>query len=209
MSREAGILMPVSSLPGPYGIGDLGETAYAFVDFLAQAGQTYWQILPLNPPNHNKSKDSPYQSFSAFAGNPYYIDLNRLLEEGVLLWEEIEAVDFGHDPEHVDYDKMYANRFPLLRKAYERSGIANNPDYQRFICENGWWLDDYALFMSLKSFFDQKEWPDWPEDISRHWNNAVEYYHRELYYDVEFHKYTQFKFYEQWYALKAYANGLF
>lgn len=207
MSREAGILMPVSSLPGPYGIGDLGETAYAFVDFLAQAGQTYWQILPLNPPNHNKSKDSPYQSFSAFAGNPYYIDLNRLMEEGVLLWEEIEAVDFGHDPEHVDYDKMYANRFPLLRKAYERSGIANNPDYQRFICENGWWLDDYALFMSLKSFFDQKEWPDWPEDISRHWNNAVEYYHRELYYDVEFHKYTQFKFYEQWYALKAYANG--
>lgn len=125
----------------------------------------------------------------------------------MLLWEEIEAVDFGHDPEHVDYDKMYANRFPLLRKAYERSGIANNPDYQRFICENGWWLDDYALFMSLKSFFDQKEWPDWPEDISRHWNNAVEYYHRELYYDVEFHKYTQFKFYEQWYALKAYANG--
>ena len=110
MSREAGILMPVSSLPGPYGIGDLGETAYAFVDFLAQAGQTYWQILPLNPPNHNKSKDSPYQSFSAFAGNPYYIDLNRLMEEGVLLWEEIEAVDFGHDPEHVDYDKMYANR---------------------------------------------------------------------------------------------------
>ena len=102
----------------------------------------------------------------------------------MLLWEEIEAVDFGHDPEHVDYDKMYANRFPLLRKAYERSGIANNPDYQRFICENGWWLDDYALFMSLKSFFDQKEWPDWPEDISRHWNNAVEYYHRELYYDT-------------------------
>ena len=194
MSREAGILMPVSSLPGPYGIGDLGETAYAFVDFLAQAGQTYWQILPLNPPNHNKSKDSPYQSFSAFAGNPYYIDLNRLMEEGVLLREEIEAVDFGHDPEHVDYDKMYANRFPLLRKAYERSGIAQNPGYQSFIRENGWWLDDYALFMSLKSFFDQKEWPDWPEDISRHWSNAVDYYHRELYYDVEFHKYTQFKF---------------
>ena len=206
MSREAGILMPVSSLPGPYGIGDLGETAYRFVDFLARAGQTYWQILPLNPPNHNKSKDSPYQSFSAFAGNPYYIDLNRLVGEGVLLREEIDAVDFGHDPEHVDYDKMYANRFGLLRKAYERSGIADNPGYQRFIGENGWWLDDYALFMSLKVFFDQKEWPDWPEDISRHWPNAVEYYHRKLYYDVEFHKYTQFKFFEQWYALKTYAN---
>ena len=207
MSREAGILMPVSSLPGPYGIGDLGETAYRFVDLLARAGQTYWQILPLNPPNHSKSKDSPYQSFSAFAGNPYYIDLDRLVKEGVLLREEIEAADFGGDPEHVDYDKMYANRFPLLRKAYERSAVADDPAYQAFIRENGWWLDDYALFMSLKAFFGQKEWPDWPEDISRHWQSAVDHYHRELYFDVEFHKYTQFKFYEQWYALKAYANA--
>ncbi len=206
MSREAGILMPVSSLPGPYGIGDLGETAYAFVDFLVRAGQTYWQILPLNPPNHNKSKDSPYQSFSAFAGNPYYIALDRLVQEGTLLQEEIDAVDFGDDPEHVDYDKMYTNRLPLLRKAYERSMIADNPGYQSFIRENSWWLDDYALFMALKAFFDQKEWPDWPEDISRHWSEAVEHYHRELYYDVEFHKYTQFKFFEQWYALKKYAN---
>ena len=111
MDRSAGILMPVSSLPGKYGIGSLGREAYAFVDFLEQAGQAFWQILPLSPPNHRgPSFDSPYQSFSAFAGNPYYIDLDALAEEGVLSQEEIETSDFGSNPEHVDYDKMYANR---------------------------------------------------------------------------------------------------
>ena len=207
MSRAAGILMPVSALPGKYGIGCFDREAYAFVDFLEKTGQTYWQILPLNPPNHDRSKDTPYQSFSAFAGNPYYISLDALIVEGVLTREECETADFGNDPGRIDYDRLYANRFPLLRKAYERSRIAENAEYQRFIRENSWWLDDYALFMACKAFFKGKEWPEWPLDISRHWDYAVDYYHRTLYFDVEFHKYTQFKFFQQWNALKEYANG--
>ena len=206
MNRASGILMAVSSLPSRYGIGCLDQEAYKFVDFLEKAGQSYWQILPLNPPNHSKSFDSPYQSFSAFAGNPYYISLDALREEGVLTQEEIDEVDFGKDPGKVDYEKIYTRRFPLLRKAYERSRIAENEDYRRFIGENAWWLDDYALFMALKSFFQDAEWPDWPEDISRHWGYALDYYHQTLYFDVEFHKYTQFKFFQQWNALKSYAN---
>ena len=208
MSRAAGILMPVSSLPSKYGIGCFDEEAYRFVDFLERTGQTYWQILPLNPPNHMPlAYDSPYQSFSAFAGNPFYISLDALEQEGLLTREEIDAVDFGSNPERVDYDKLFALRFSLLRKAYERSRIAEREDYQEFIRVNGWWLDDYALFMALKKFFNDAEWPDWPEDISRHWGYAVDYYNQQLYYDVEFHKYTQFIFYQQWYALKAYANA--
>ena len=206
MTRSAGILMPVSSLPGPYGIGSFGREAYDFVDFLEKSGQTYWQILPLNPPNHDKSFDTPYQSFSAFAGNPYYISLDALIEEGVLTREECDAVDFGNNPVRVDYDKLYTLRFPLLRKAYERSRIAENPEYQRFLQDNAWWLNDYALFMALKAFFGGREWTDWPEDISRRWGYAVDYYNRMLYFDVEFHKYTQFKFFQQWNALKQYAN---
>ena len=158
MSRAAGILMAVSSLPGKYGIGCFDQEAYRFVDFLERSGQTYWQILPLNPPNHHPAAyDSPYQSFSTFAGNPYYISLDALAQEGVLTREEIEAVDFGSDPEHVDYEKLYTRRLPLLRKAYERSRIADREDYRRFIRENAWWLDDYALFMSLKAFFKEAE----------------------------------------------------
>ena len=207
MSRSAGILLAVSSLPGKYGIGFFGPEARAFVDGLAEAGQSYWQILPMNPPNHTKSKDSPYQAFSVFAGNPYYISLETLIGEGVLTEAECEAADFGSDPEHVDYDKLYASRMPLLRKAYERSRIAEDPEYRSFIQENAWWLDDYALFMACKSYFGDREWQDWPEDISRHWGFAVDYYNRMLYFDVEFHKYTQFKFFQQWFALKRYANS--
>ena len=208
MGRAAGILMAVSSLPGKYGIGSFDQEAYRFVDFLERAGQTYWQILPLNPPNHHPlAYDSPYQSFSTFAGNPYYISLDALIQEGVLSREEVEAVDFGNDPVKVDYEKLYTRRLPLLRKAYERSRIAEREDYQKFIRENAWWLDDYALFMALKAFFQEAEWPDWPEDISRHWGYAIDYYNQLLYFDIEFHKYTQFKFFQQWNALKAYANA--
>ena len=208
MRRAAGILMPVSSLPSKYGIGCFDEEAYRFVDFLEKSGQTYWQILPLNPPNHQPlAYDSPYQSFSAFAGNPFYISLDALEREGVLTREEIDAVDFGSDPGRVDYEKLFALRLPLLHKAYERSRIAEREEYQRFIRDNGWWLNDYALFMALREFFQGAEWPDWPEDISKHWSYAIDYYNEHLYYDVEFHKYTQFVFFQQWYALKAYANA--
>lgn len=208
MNRTAGILMPISSLPSKYGIGCFDEEAYHFVDFLERSGQAYWQILPMNPPNHEPlAYDSPYQGFSAFAGNPFYISLDALVEEGLLTREEVDAVDFGNNPDRIDYEKLFANRLPLLRKAYERSRIAENGEYQEFIRDNGWWLDDYALFMAVREFFGGKEWPDWPEDISRHWGNAVDYYNRTLYFDIEFHKCIQFVFYKQWFALKEYANG--
>ena len=208
MSRTAGILMPVSSLPSKYGIGCFDEAAYQFVDFLERSGQTYWQILPLNPPNHMPlAYDSPYQGFSAFAGNPFYISLDALEKEGLLTREEIDAEDFGNDPDRIDYEKLNARRLPLLRKAYERSEIYKREDYQEFTGNNGWWLDDYALFMALKDFFGGKEWPEWPHDISHRWQNAIDYYNRELYFDIEFHKFLQFEFDQQWRALKAYANG--
>lgn len=207
MNRSAGILMPVSALPSKYGIGCFDAAAYGFVDFLEKSGQTYWQILPLNPPDHDKAKDTPYQSFSAFAGNPNYLSLDALIQEGVLTQEEVDAVDFGSQPQHIDYDKLYARRLPLLRKAYERSRIAENEDYQRFIRDNAWWLNDYALFMACKQHFDNQPWVQWPEDISRRWSYAVDYYNEQLYFDIEFHKYTQFKFFAQWNALKDYAHS--
>ena len=208
MGRAAGVLMAVSSLPGKYGIGCLDQEAYRFVDFLEGAGQTYWQILPLNPPNHFPlAYDSPYQGFSTFAGNPWYISLDSLISEGVLTQEEVDAANFGSDPERVDYDLMYRNRLPLLRKAYERAQVSKNRDYLRFTQENAWWLDDYALFMSLKKYFQDAVWTEWPEDISKRWGYAIDYYNQLLYFEIEFHKYTQFKFFQQWNALKRYANA--
>ena len=151
--RESGILMHITSLPGPYGIGSMGAQAYHFVDFLESAGQSYWQILPLGATAHGASDDSPYQAYSAFAGNPYMISLDALIEEGVLTRGECDAVDFGSNPAKVDFVKLSENRLNLLHKAYERSSIAQNPAYQSFCRNNAWWLDDFALFMALKSFF--------------------------------------------------------
>lgn len=204
MSRAAGILLAISSLPSKYGIGCFSKSAYDFVDWLKDAGQTYWQILPLCPTSYG---DSPYQSFSTFAGNPYFISLEALIEEGVLTQEECDSADFGDDPTDIDYEKLYNTRYPLLRKAYERSKISENAAYQQFVQENNWWLSDYALFMAIKDRFDGKPWTDWPEDIRLRWGFAMEYYRRELYYDIEFQQYLQFKFFAQWRALKAYANS--
>ena len=204
MNRTTGILLPISSLPSRYGIGCFSQSAYDFVDWLREAGQTYWQILPLCPTSYG---DSPYQSFSTFAGNPYFISLEALVEEGVLTKAECDAADFGDDPGRVDYEKLYLARYPLLRKAYERSGIAENPDYQAFLEENRWWLADYALFMAVKDRFGGAPWTEWAEDIRLRWDNALDYYRRELYFDIEFHQYLQFKFFQQWRALKDYANA--
>ena len=135
MQRSAGILLPITSLPSKYGVGCFSQSAYDFVDWLHDAGQTYWQILPICPTSYG---DSPYQSFSTFAGNPYFISLEALIEEGVLTQEECDAADFGSDPADVDYAKLYENRYPLLRKAYERSDISKNADYQAFVAENHW-----------------------------------------------------------------------
>ena len=205
MNRYTGVLLSVTSLPSKYGIGCFDQAAYDFVDWLEKSGQRYWQILPLGATSHGSS-DSPYQAYSAFAGNPYLISLEELIKEGVLTKEECEAVDFGNDPARVDYELMNKNRLPLLHKAYQRSNISRDPEYNKFITENFWWLDDYALFMAVKAFFGDANWTDWPQDIRMHWGFALDYYRTKLYFDVEFHKYLQFKFAQQWKKLKKYAN---
>ena len=204
MERTAGILMPISSLPGKYGIGCFNLKAYEFVDFLRDAGQTYWQILPIHPTSYG---DSPYQSFSTFAGNPYFIDLEALIAEGVLSNAECDSVFFGDEEDDINYAALYDGRKILLTMAYERSRISENPEYQKFIADNGWWLDDYALFMALKDFFNGQCWYEWPEDIRLRYDYALDHYRRELYFDIEYQKYLQFKFFQQYGWLKNYANS--
>lgn len=203
MNRSAGILLSVTSLPGRYGIGCFSKSAYDFVDWLREAGQTCWQILPLGPTSYG---DSPYQSFSTFAGNPYFISLEELTEEGVLTKKECQSADFGKRADDIDYEKIYKNRYPLLHKAYERSQISEDPDYVRFVEENRWWLADYALFMAVKDRFGGAPWTEWAEDIRLRRDYAMDYYRRELYFDIEFQQYLQYKFFSQWKKLKAYAN---
>ena len=207
MKRYAGILMSVTSLPSKYGIGCFDQAAYDFVDWLEKTGQRYWQILPLGATSHEGAFDSPYQAYSAFAGNPYFISLDALVEEGVLTRKEVDETDFGSNPNKVDYELLHKNRLPLLRKAYERANISQVKGYQRFLLDNFWWLDDYALFMALKDFFGGANWTTWPQDIRMHYGYALDYYREKLYFDVEFQKYLQYKFYEQWSKLKAYANA--
>ena len=206
MKRSAGILLSVTSLPSKYGIGCFDQAAYDFVDWLARAGQTYWQILPLGATSYGASSDSPYQAYSAFAGNPYFISLDALIEEGVLSQEEVDAVDFGSAENDVDYQKLHEGRFKLLRRAYERSDISRNEEYQAFVRENHWWLNDYALFMAVHEFFGDKSWTEWPQDIRLRWGYSMDYYRRTLYFDIEFHMYMQFQFARQWKKLKKYAN---
>ena len=204
MQRSAGILLPISSLPSPYGIGCFSQEAYDFVDWLKEAGQTYWQILPLGVTSYG---DSPYQSFSAFAGNPYFISLDALVEEGVLTAAECKKANFGRKADDIDYSRLYAERGRLLRLAYSRSDIGHNEAFTAFCEKNKWWLDDFALFMAVKGRFEGKPWIEWAEDIRLRWQPAMDYYRRELYFEVEYHKYLQFKFDQQWRRLKAYANS--
>ena len=201
--RASGILMPVFSLPSRYGIGSFSKSAYQFVDMLKKAGQKYWQILPLCPTSYG---DSPYQSFSTYAGKPYFIDLDQLIEEKLLTRKECQACDFGDDPQDIDYGKLYENRFKLLRKAYERANVGEDQEFEAYRRENAWWLDDYALFMAVKDRFDGVAWNEWAEDIRLRWSNAMDYYRRELYYEIEFYSYLQFVFMKQWKKLKNYAN---
>ena len=204
MQRSAGILLPISSLPSPYGIGCFSQEAYDFVDWLKEAGQTYWQILPLGVTSYG---DSPYQSFSAFAGNPYFISLDALVEEGVLTAAECKKANFGRKADNINYSRLYTERGRLLRLAYSRSDIGHNEAFAAFCEKNKWWLDDFALFMAVKDRFEGKPWIEWAEDIRLRWQPAMDYYRRELYFEVEYHKYLQFKFDEQWRRLKAYANS--
>lgn len=201
--RASGILLPIFSLPSDYGIGTLGEQAFRFVDFLAAAGQSCWQILPLGPTSFG---DSPYQSFSVFAGNPYFIDLMLLEQDGLLLPEEYQNVDFGDSSVYIDYSKLFLNRFAVLRCAFERGFARDKKAVSAFLKKSAW-LSDYALFMALKFKFEQKEWSLWDEDIRTRTPQAIKKYKSELADDINFWVYTQFLFFRQWESLKKYANS--
>ena len=205
MDRKSGILLHISSLPTRYGIGSLGRAAYDFADFLRDAGQTYWQLLPLGPTGCG---DSPYQSFSTFAGNPYFIDLELLAEDGLLEKSELDAVDWGHDPRYVDYGKIYAGRFPLLRRAFQRGFPRDMAAVERFRQQNPW-VENYALYMAVKTHFGMKSWLDWPDEAIRlRRPDALARYRRELREDVDFFTYLQYLFYNQWDDLRAYVHSL-
>lgn len=201
--RASGILMHISSLPSNYGIGTMGEEAYKFVDFLEEAKQTYWQILPLCPTSYG---DSPYQSFSTHAGNPYFIDLDILCEEGLLTQEEIDEItwDFGKD--EVDYSNIYYYRFDLLKKAYKRFKETDRTDFYEFLKKNENLISNYALFMTAKNANDGKCWLEWEDGLKNRDPHTLWLFKTENADEVEFWEFLQYKFFEQWTLLKAYAN---
>jgi len=196
--------MPVSSLPSAYGIGCFSKEAYDFVLWLKEAGQTWWQILPLGPTGYG---DSPYQSFSVFAGNPYFVDLEELINEGVLTREECDAAHLEGDGGKIDYQKQYISRISLLRNAFDRSNMSGDSGYCDFLNCNADWLDDFALFMACKVYYGGKEFSTWDNDIRNRQISAVLKYTRELSEEIEFHKYIQYKFFSQWQRLKEFANN--
>lgn len=241
--RNAGILMPVSSLPSPYGIGTFGKDAYDFVTFVKECNHKYWQVLPLGPTTYG---DSPYQSYSAFAGNPYFVDLDMLIEAGFLLKSEVISRDWGDgivpvnvseddavngrfgsyrdgnigDERYVSYEKIYNNRFDILRIAYNRfkaacaeskktlaKGLPLYKQFDNFVKDNADWLEDYALFMALKSHFNNFSWGEWETDIKFRKPEAMSRYEEQLSDDIGYWKFIQFEFYLQWNALKQYANS--
>ncbi|WP_195238861.1 4-alpha-glucanotransferase [Romboutsia sp. 1001285H_161024_C4] len=201
--RRSGMLLPISSLPSKYGIGSFSKEAYDFVDILEKTGQSLWQILPLGPTGYG---DSPYQSFSTFAGNPYFIDLDELVKEGLLSEEECNSYDWGSNNEYIDYEKIYLSRFKILKKAYERSNISKNKIFKAYCEKNKWWLHDYALYMSIKDYFGSKSWIEWDDDIRSRKEEAILKYEEKLKDDIVFYKYQQYLFTKQWSKLKAYAN---
>ena len=201
--RTSGVLLPVASLPSKYGIGAFSKEAYEFVDTLEKAGQSYWQILPLGPTGYG---DSPYQSFSTFAGNPYFIDLEKLIKKGWITKDECKAYDFGDNAGYVDYEKIYNCRYEILRKAYERSRIADDADFQKFCKANKEWLDDYALYTEIKAANGGKSWSEWEDEYRLRDELALEKFAKENQEGLLFQKFMQYEFATQWGALKAYAN---
>lgn len=203
LDRGAGILLPISSLPSPYGIGTFGKEAYHFVNQLWEARQSYWQVLPIGPTSYG---DSPYQSFSTFAGNPYYIDLDMLVEEGLLETEDLTSVDWGALSYDVDYQKMYENRYRVLKKAFHRCGLSEKKKIAEFVEENADWIGDYALFMACKDYFDGRSWLEWEAGIRTRSPISMAYYSDFLSEKIQFWQFVQYKFNEQWRRLKRYAN---
>lgn len=206
--RKSGILLHPTSLPGKYGIGTLGKEAFAFIDFLIRSGQSLWQVCPLGPTGYG---DSPYQCFSAFAGNPLLIDLEVFVQKNFLTIEDIEPADFSE--ESIDYGKVIQWKFPILKKAFnnfkEKKDVTENAKFHNFLLKNEEWLADYALFMSLKDKFDGKCWITWDEDIRLRKPQALKHYKEELADEIMFYQFLQYEFSQQWLALKAYANQNF
>ena len=202
--RQSGVLMHISSLPGKYGIGSFGKSAYDFVDFLVRSKQTYWQILPLGTTSYG---DSPYQSFSAFAGNTHFLDLDLFVQEGLLNEEEL-AGNWGEDSTTVDYALIYEKRRPILEKVVQRFLEKEDlTDYYRFVEEKAEWLEPFAEYMAIKESFDMKSWTNWTdEDIKRRHPEALAAYREKLADKLEYHRVTQYLFDKQWKALKQYAN---
>lgn len=205
--RSSGILFHPTSLPGKYGIGTLGKEAYAFIDFLKKSRQKLWQIFPLGPTGYG---DSPYQSFSSFAGNPYLIDFDLLIEAHLLSEEDLRDVFFGDNEEYIDYGAVYNQKYPLLRKAYENFKSFDNHEMkenlEHFKRENASWLNDYSLYISLKNHFNGLPWNEWAHDIKNREHGAMEHYRNELADDIEYHNFIQFLFFKQWGDVKRYAN---
>ena len=203
--RESGVLMHITSLPGPYGVGTMGKQAFAFVDFLKEAGQSCWQILPLTPTGYG---DSPYQSCSTYAGNHYLIDLEQLVEEGLLTYDELNAVDWGWQADRVDFGIQYNNRLRMLRLAYNR--FEETPEFQKFIAAEDHWLADFSLYMALKEKLGGQPWYSWEDGLKYRCADALEAAAEELYETRRFYCFVQYLFYQQWTALREYAheNGI-
>ncbi|MCR5501413.1 MAG: 4-alpha-glucanotransferase [Lachnospiraceae bacterium] len=214
MSRESGILFPVFSVPSRYGIGCFSKEAYEFVDFLEGAGQGFWQILPVGPTGFG---NSPYQPFSAFAGNPYFISPEQLIEDGLLTREECDRAFFGNDETRVDYGALYENRDPLLRLAFERfreklsekepAAEKEAADYEDYRKKEASWLTDYALFTAIKAKMGGASWLDWEEGLRKRDKSALKEAEEELKEEIEFVCFKQYQFDRQWKALREYANS--
>ena len=203
--RGSGILLHISSLPSPYGIGTLGREAYNFVDFLKAAGQRYWQILPVGPTSYG---DSPYQSYSTHAGNPYFIDLDLLAEEGLLKKADYKELDWGDDPQKVDYGLLYKNRFKVLKKAFDNFKKGGMEGFSEFLTENENWISNYGLFMSIKEYHKGKSWIEWEEPLRKRDPHSLWEFscgHRD---EIDFWMFLQFMFFKQWKALKDYTNSM-
>jgi len=206
-NRRAGVLMPLFSLPSKYGIGDMGSAAYKFVDFLKESEQGLWAVLPLGPTGYC---NSPYKGLSAFAGNPYFISPEVLMQKGLVTLKEINQFDFGKNKTDIDYEKLFNNRYKLLHLAFDRwcdKKFDKTNDFKNFVKANQFWLKDHSLYMSLKKYFGFKPWNMWDEDIRDYQKQAITKYRCKLSRDIKFWQFVQYEYQKQWLALKSYANA--
>ena len=199
MSRSSGILLHISSLYSNHGIGTLGLPAYDFASFLHKSGQHYWQMLPIGPTGFG---DSPYMSYSSFAGNPYFIDLDTLAYQGYLTYDEIQACNFGNNPDQVDFAQLHKERIPLLRKAYARIRPETVPELDTFCEEQKSWLDDYCLYMALREDQGTIPWYQWDQPYKMREPSALQEARVRLHGEIRFHAFLQYLFYLQWVQLR-------